>query len=269
MATLPTHPKPTLEQVFLDHLGHIKRTANYFCRSKGLSWQDTEEFVSLVQYKIFEDNYAILRKFQGKSSLETFLTTVVKRQFQDYLNHLWGKWRNSVEAKKLGSLATKLEVMLRRDGLSLNEACEILKANDLAAEVSVEDLAALAAKLPHRLPSRRMEGEVSLQNRPSGEMPPDQRVFSREMRERRSQILQFLKDAMRRLSPEDGLIASMSGEFTVSQIARALGLDQKALYRRREKIYKALRQDLEGQGVRPDEIGDILNEPKDDDEFEH
>jgi hypothetical protein len=44
----------------------------------------------------------------------------------------------------------------------------------------------------------------------------------------------------------------------VADVARALGEDQKALYRKRDALLKQLRADLEGEGVRDADAHELL-----------
>lgn len=255
------------DQLFLAHLPHIERAATHFARKAGFGKEEIEDFVSHVKCKLIEDDYAIIRKFQGKSSVKTYLTVVIRRLFLDHLDHIWGKWRPSAEAERLGPLAVRLERLLHRDGHTLDEAYEILRTND-HLEVTLWELAQLAHKLPSRHPRRQMEGEETLEHRPDEGLTPEEDVIDKEKGARRQEILGFLKEAMARLPDEDALLVKMSAELKVSQIARNLHLEQKPLYRRLEKILKALREDLEGRGVRPEEIEEILGTPGDGDEGE-
>src|SRR4029453_14108130 len=43
--------------------------------------------------RLVEDDYDVLRRFQARSSLPTYVTVVIQRLFLDYRNRLWGKWR--------------------------------------------------------------------------------------------------------------------------------------------------------------------------------
>lgn len=255
MTTLPP------DQLFLAQLAHIERAAEHFARKAGFSREEIEDFVSHVKCKLIENDYSILRKFQGKSSVKTYLTVVIQRMFQDHLNHIWGKWRPSAEAERLGPLATLLDRLLHRDGYSLDEAYEILRTNH-HIEISHQDLANLVDKLPHRNPPRRMEGEETLEDHPDEGLDPAEQAIAKERNARRREILGFLKEAMARLSGEDALLVRMSTRFKVSMIARTLQLEQKPLYRRLEKILKALREDLERRGVRPEEIEKLLGGPE-------
>ena len=71
----------------------------------------------------------MLRRFEGRSSLTTYITVVVQRLFLDRRNRLWGKWRPSAEARRLGPTAVLLERLVSRDGWSAEQALETLRVN--------------------------------------------------------------------------------------------------------------------------------------------
>src|SRR5262245_56729873 len=78
-------PEPSrLEQEFLAHLPFIERAAAYAARSNHLAAQDAEDFASCVKVKLLENDYAVLRKFQGRSSLRTFLSVVIQRELIEF-----------------------------------------------------------------------------------------------------------------------------------------------------------------------------------------
>src|ERR1019366_2147799 len=90
---------------------------------------EADDFASHVKLRLIEDDYAILRKFQRRSSLRTYLTVVIQRMFLDYRISAWGKWRPSAEAKRAGAVAVQLEQLMGRDGYRFGEACELLETN--------------------------------------------------------------------------------------------------------------------------------------------
>lgn len=251
----------TPEQLLLDHLSLIEQVAQHACRRAHFSPQETEEFVSTVKCRIIEDDYGIIRKFQGKSSFRTYLVTVVQHLFLDYQNHRWGKWRPTEEAKRLGPVAVQLDRLLSRDGYSLREASEILRTNHHVG-MSPQELTDLAAKLPPRNPHRRIEGEEVLQSQPSMEKTPVEVAMAREVAEKRRWVRGLLLEALASLTPEDRLIVKMLERFSAAEIARTLNLEQKPLYRRLKGIYASLRSTLESKGVRAEDIGDILGNPE-------
>jgi RNA polymerase sigma factor for flagellar operon FliA len=262
MATLPSPPEDlTPEQLYLGHLKLIDEIAEHAARRRHFSREETEDFVSTIRLRLFENDYAIIRKFEGRCTFRTFLTVVINRQMLDYQNHVWGKWRPSAEAKRLGPAAVRLEVLTKREGLSLDEAFKVLQMNE-HVEISREELEALAARLPDRNPSRRQEDEEELVNRPADVEPPDERVLTLEKLKRKQEVWEILHSALASLSEEDRLIATMRTEFQVAQIAKRLGLDQKPLYRRIEKIHKTLRAELEKRGIRSEDVAEILSIPE-------
>lgn len=262
MATLPSPPPElTPEQLYLGHLKLIDEIAKHAAHRRHFSREETEDFVSTVRFKLLEDEYKIVRQFRGTSTFKTYLTIVINRQMLDYQNHHWGKWRPSAEAKRLGFAAVRLDVLLHREGLTLDEACQILRTNE-GIELSDKELAELAARLPPHNPPRRMQGEEDLEDRPTDGESPDERVLCLETAKRKRWILEILRQVLALLSAEDRLIVRMSSELPVVQIAKALNLEQKPLYRRIEKIRRILRNELEKHGISAKEVAEILSLPE-------
>jgi RNA polymerase sigma factor for flagellar operon FliA len=261
MATLPSPPPElTPEQLYLGHLKLIDEIAKHTAQRRHFSREETQDFVSSVREKLLDGDYRIIRQFQGNSTFRTYLTTVIKRLMLDYQNHLWGKWRPSAEALRLGPVAVILDGLLNREGHTFDEACEILRTNE-QIEMSRQQLADLAARLPPH-PTRRMQGEEELADRPGDGESPDERVLSLEREKRRQRIWEILRNALASLPAEDRLIAKMRSELQVVQIAKTLHLEQKPLYRRIDKIFSTLKKELIQQGVRPEEVAEILSRPE-------
>ncbi len=240
------------EQLFLDHLPHIEKVVSHLCRRHHLQKEECEDFLSHVKIKLIEDDYAILRKFKGRSSLKTYLTTVVVNLMKDYQNHLWGKWRPSAEAERLGPVAIHLERLQVRDGYSFDEAVQILQTNH-KVEMSWRELHEIAAKLPPRSP-RHMEGEEDLGDLASQEERADDRLAEQEREAARRKAFEALQEIRKALPKEDQVILKMQeGGFSVAEISRSLHLEQKQLYRRIQKIHAYLRQELERRGIRKED----------------
>lgn len=248
----------TPEDLFLAHLPHIDKVVAHFCRKHHFQKEECEDFRSRVHFKLIDDDYAVFRKFQGRSSLNTYLTTVVANEMRDFLNYLWGKWQSSAEAKRLGPVAIRLEKLLR-DGRSFDEAVQDLQINH-KVEMSWQELHEMAARLPDRFP-RRNEGEEGLLNLPAPGDPADSRSDKEEREAMRRKILAALSELREALPKEDQVILKMrGGGFTVAQISRFLGLDQKQLYRRIEKILKELREELERRGFHKEDLEGLFDD---------
>lgn len=250
----PDDPK----ELFEKSLALIKRIVEHACKRSRLRPEDKEDFLSRVHIKLMEDDYAVIRQYEGRegAKFDTFLTTVVKRFLLDYLDHLWGKWRESAEAHRLGEVAERLEQLINRDGYTFDEACEILRTNE-KVDLSLTQLADLKAQLPPRVP-RRIIGEELLRFEPARELPPDQQLEQKRLAGKRRRICIALYRALDTLPPDDRLLIEMSIDFKVSEISRIRKVPQKPLYRRIDKIKKALRKALKSHGVREEDIQEIL-----------
>lgn len=261
MSISPMPSEPTPKQLYLAHLDHIERVAKYACRKHRFRLEEAQDFVSKVHVKLLDDDYAIIRKFQGKSSFRTYLVVVINNLFKDHLDQMWGKKRPSAEAVRLGALAIRLEKLVQRDRFTLAEACEILVRNH---GVDRQELEKIAERLHLRPPVRPPEAEdvEGLENHASPELPPDEWVKARERADRRLVVLGMLREILDQLPAEDKVLARLSTEHKISEISRDHGFEQKPLYRRLEKILKRLRQELESRCVCADEVRELLGGPE-------
>ena len=239
----------TGEALFLSQLVIIERVISFVSSRHHLPGVDADDFASHVKLKLIEDDYGILRKFQGRSSLRTYLTVVIQRLFLDYRISAWGTWRPSAEAVRAGQIAILLERLIGRDGFSFEEACELLETNHQVT-ASRSELEALAGRLPPRV-RRRFESDAALAQMPSDQPPLDDVIADQERTATAARVGVALKSAMSVLEPQDRLILSLRFHDgrSIVEVARMLRLDQKALYRRLDRVMAALRSALDAEGV--------------------
>src|SRR5215510_1984357 len=89
------------EALFLASLPVIDDITGQVCRRHRLSAAEADDFRSEVRLHFIDRDYEVLRRFEQRSSLPTYVTVVIQRLFLDYRNRLWGKWRPSADAKRL------------------------------------------------------------------------------------------------------------------------------------------------------------------------
>jgi RNA polymerase sigma factor (sigma-70 family) len=250
----------TPEQLFLDNLAYIEKVVARTCHQCHLRTEEAEDFLGEVRLKIMADEYAVLRQFQGKSSLKSYLAIVIKNQMRDFQNRLWGKWRHSEMAKRLGPVALHLDRLLYRDRYTFDQAVQILRTNH-KVEMSWQELNQIAAKLPAR-PPRHWEGEEVLELLPSTDDRPDASTNEREKKARRVRVLDALHKSLKTLPAEDQVILRMLlwNRFTVKQISQVLKLEQMPLYKRIQKAKEHLRREMERQGIRKEDIEDLFDD---------
>ncbi len=249
MASVEVGIAQTGEALFLSQLPVIERVISFVSSRHHLPGLEADDFASHVKLKLIEDDYGILRKFQGRSSIRTYLTVVIQRLFLDYRISAWGKWRPSAEAARGGAIAVLLEQLIGRDGYSFEEACELLETNHQVT-ASRSELAAIAGRLPIRI-RRRFESDAALAQMPSDQPPVDDVIAEQERSATAARIAVALKSAMSGLDPQDRVILALRFEDgrSVVEVARMLRLDQKALYRRLDRVMKVLRSTLHQEGV--------------------
>ena len=102
-STVPASAVPSVSQesLFLTSLPVIDEVTLSVCRRHRLSGPEAEDFAAEVHLHFIERDSEVLRRFEGRSSLRTFLSVVINRLLLDYRNRLWGKWRPSAEARRL------------------------------------------------------------------------------------------------------------------------------------------------------------------------
>lgn len=256
---------PTPEQLFLDHLGLIDRAVAYVCGKYRLSDAEAEDFSSWMRARLMEDDYAVFRGYRAEAALKTYISVVVSRQFHEYRRQLRGRWRASTAALRLGPPAPKLEELVHRDGYSLRQAGEKLRTSGETTQSDTE-LARLLDSLPSRAPLRPVEvsSEIKVEAA-EGTFRADDRVAAAEEEQERERIRRALQAAMARLDPEDRLIARMHLQDgrTLAHVARALGLEQKPLYRRLERLRLKLRTYMEQAGIRSGDVHGTMGAQED------
>jgi RNA polymerase sigma factor for flagellar operon FliA len=249
------------EKLFVSLLPTIDKIVTYVCRRNHLREAEAEDFASEVKLHLIEGDYNALRRFGGRSTIDTFLTIVVHRLFLDYCNRVWGRWRPSAEAARLGPTGILLERLITRDGLSFDEAQELMRANYGIAE-SREALDTLWARLARRSSRPRFVSEKLAADVPSNAPRPDATILRAERDSNDQFVSEALERALQELTAEERLLLRMRYDdgIMVSQIARALHLDQKPLYRRFEQLCEQLKQRLERDGVSAEDIRKLFED---------
>ncbi|HYC62234.1 MAG TPA: sigma-70 family RNA polymerase sigma factor [Thermoanaerobaculia bacterium] len=247
------------EEIYLQNLRTIERIAAFVARRHHLSASEAEEFVQEVRVRLLDDNYAVIRKFEGRSSFSTYLTTVIGRLFSQWRVEQWGKWRPSAEAKRLGDKAITLEKLVSRDGFTVSEAVHVLTTPG-SSSYTIGELEAIYLRLPPRNPRPMMVSEEVMPDVPI-EADAYERIEAGDRMRALRKTMEVIDRAIDTMDHEDRLILRMRfcEARRVPDIASILNLDQKKLYKRLEKLFHALRSELENAGVSHDDVPGLLN----------
>ena len=180
----------------------------------------------MVKLRLVENDYAVLRAYEARSKFETFISIVVQRMVLDDRIHHWGKWHSSAEAKRLGPLAIEIEILLVRDGRTLDDAITILAPKyDGATRESITRLAQMAKNVILGRVKSGIDG-----------------------------LITTLRDQI-----DAEVFEAGNGSLkVVAQIARALQIEQKLLYRRIERRMLEIREELERSGIESSDAIDLI-----------
>ncbi|HEU0016281.1 MAG TPA: sigma-70 family RNA polymerase sigma factor [Longimicrobium sp.] len=248
------------EQLLRDNLDRLERIVAALCRRHHLSGDEADDFASFTHLRLCENDYAVLRKFRGESSLPTYLTVVVAMLFREYCVRERGRWRPSAAARRLGPDAVRLETLLYRDGCSLSHAHASLRG--AGTDLSDREFATMVSKLPPRYaPRPRRVAAETLDGLPSAAGAEDV-VLSMEAEQERRRMEEALLRAVDALPPEDRTIVRMRiwEGLSVADISRALDLPQKPLYRRLERIVATLGEAVRAAGVTRTQVRALLDD---------
>jgi RNA polymerase sigma factor for flagellar operon FliA len=247
-------------EVFLKNLGTIERIIGFVCRTNRLNATAAEEFASEVKLALFINDYEIIRKFEGRSSFSTYLTTVIQRLFYQHRVKEWGKWRPSAEAKRLGQKAITLERLLTRDGFSFSEACLFLTTGS-GPDYTMVELEAIHKRLPPRQPRPIQVNEEVSSDAVADGGHADDGIVGHEREELARIAMRVLDEQMTKLEPDDQLILRMRfwQARKAREIAMALHIEEKKVYKRIDKLLLRLRRELERAGIQRRDIDDLLH----------
>jgi RNA polymerase sigma factor (sigma-70 family) len=243
-------------RIFLDHLDAIRSIVTFIGKRRRLAAQELEEFAAHVNLKLIEDDYAVFRKFEGRSSLRTYLTVVVHRLFLDWRASQWGKWRPSAFARQHGKIALLLERLKIRRGLSFEEARVTLEAMH-GAPVHGDDLERLYERIPLRSDRRHVPADA-LEDLPASYGDPATGLVAEAEHSAAADASNALSAELAALAPDDLRLLKLrfADGLTVAAIAKVTAEDSKKLYRRIQRLLSELRARLVRRGI---DGGDVLS----------
>ena len=238
-----------LQELFEANLGTIERVIAIVCRRGRLFGPDAEDFASEVRLALIENDYAILAKYEGRSSLDTFLTVVIQRLLADARTRAKGRWHASNEATRLGPAAVLIETLIRRDGRSIDEAMPHVRAAHPG--LTRDDVDAILAKLPERVGRPRPVDLEAVEPLIASSDATDARAIANEKLRISMKAGGAVRNVLRTLPLEDRMLIRLrfGSDMSIADISRMMNLPQRPLYRRLESLLVRLRGALTEAGI--------------------
>ena len=244
-------------RLFLDNLQLIERIVRTVGRRHHLSIVEQEDFAGHVNVRMLENDCAVLRKFQGKSTIWTYLAAVIERQLLDFIYERWGRWRPSATADALGAVAVLMERLVTRDGHTLEEAMEIVRTNHGVGETYAE-LRAIWDQLPAR------GKPIAVSDDKADEVRSEERaedlIDNAELQGNVERLERALGQALADLPAQDRVIIALRFDrgFSVAEIAKLRQNSVPTVHRRLDHSLKHLKKALLNAGFVPAEVARLI-----------
>jgi len=213
-----------------------------------------DDFSGVVREKFFDTTRSPLLRIRDKASWESYLRVVVTNMARDYADKIWGKWRPSATAKRFGEWGVRLETLVSRDRLSLDEAvARVLSEADGA--LTRREAHRIYAALPAGLRSRPKPATQELARQES-EDTADGPLWAGELAREKAVALERVMDLLAGMDPNDALMVRLRYEdgFTLARIGEEVGLSLQRVHERIGRALGELRDTLEQEGFERDEL---------------
>jgi RNA polymerase sigma factor (sigma-70 family) len=237
VSTVIGEPRTWLE----DNTHLVSRVVSQVARHRRLQAQDADELLSGVFAHLVKDDYRVLRQFRGTSNITTYLSVVVQRVLLDSRTKLWGRWRPTVRARKLGATAVALERMVVRDGIPCDQANAQL---GMVASADGGPARSRLRRAPEALDAAKAVPAPA-------QWSPSALLEAAERRKAAAALRNALRVALQHLADGDCELIKLrhASGLTIAAVARSRGIECERLYRRYEQLYAELRRKLEALGV--------------------
>ncbi|HVR39274.1 MAG TPA: sigma-70 family RNA polymerase sigma factor [Thermoanaerobaculia bacterium] len=220
----------------------------FVCQRARVVGADVDDFDSSVKLALVENDYAVLRAWEGRSSLATYLTVIIQRMLADERFRTLGRWRPSSEAKRIGDAGVMIETLLHRDELSIAEVAEISK-------LPAADVAAIAARLP-----QRMRRPQLVEMHEELDAAASERADAYELHELSNRANSVIRNTIETLPVKDRMLVRLHfvRKMSIADVARILQIPQRPLYRRLEQILMLLRRALTDADIDAGSAEDLI-----------
>lgn len=210
------------------------------------------------------NDYRVLKEFKGNSRLTTYLTAIISRHAVDLIRKKLGRDREKERAKEWGDIGLLVYQRVIKNGYPLDDVFNELQANG-AFSGSIAELETMVHKIKGKNPgtphssngnSAVKNGKTISENEyviPDTKGDPQEILMEKQRKEKMRQVLQSI---IAPLSGEERLLLRMrfpayeeEKPKSVEQVSHALGITQKAVYKRITRLMKKCRDKLQQEGV--------------------
>jgi RNA polymerase sigma factor (sigma-70 family) len=245
------------DELYSTHAETIEAVIKTVCRRHRLTAERAEDLRSQIYIKLLDNDSAVLRRFQGRSSMRTYLIAVATRVLLDTRVSEWGKWRPCQAARRLGPIAIELDRLLTRDGLAYEEAVEtLLTRGKVTSRGELDEIRPQLVERTSRFP---VSSEV-LEHVPAHGGAADRTVVAEERHTLAARAGAALARVLRELPPVEQIMLRMlyRDDMTIQRIAEVFGEKPKPLYNRLDRLRARLGQMIGDAGITAEDMRELF-----------
>lgn len=221
-----------------------------------------------------KDNYRVLKEFKGNSRLTTYITAIISRQAVDSIRKKLGRDREKDRAKELGETGTLIYQRILKDGYPIPDVFHELHENH-GFTGTLEELEEMVRKIKGKNPGPHLPGVSQPLNGSSvvkngtalnedeyvvPDTKSDPQVILMES-QRKRKMHEIIRTIITDLNGEERLLLRMrfptdedEKPKSVEQVSKVLGITQKAVYKRIDRLLKKCKNTLDREGVSVNEL---------------
>ena len=224
-------------------------------RRRRLQAADADDLASMVRVKLLSNDAAALRKFQGRSTLQTF--TVVVQRYCSTTRPPLGV--NGGRRQPQGVRPCRHAAGTSDRSRQPPSTTRAILESQYRLSIDRRVLARVHARFKPRL--HRTFVDLEGAGQPVEPQSADHRIETAWREAVGLQVASALRSTLQSQAPEDLRILTMRFKdgLSIAAIARAVSLDQKALYRRIARLLRKLEHGLKVRGVARSEALEALN----------
>ena len=228
------------------------------CKRRFPNENDADQCYTFIIDGLKASDYKRLRSFQGKSSLKTYLFTVMNALASDFKRKKYGRKRIPKAVTKIGEWAEAVYRLVCWQKYSFPEAYDIAIIQGLFSGALSDFLSktdsirrAPCPENPEFMGLNHQSGDPFLQVSDTTANPLDQLIEGLES-ERKFKAVNIIREVTASLSEEDQLLVRLiyGSDQSVSAASKVVGLSPKAGKKRIKGILTRFRENLLAEGIR-------------------
>jgi DNA-directed RNA polymerase specialized sigma24 family protein len=230
-----------------------------FLSNKYDVYEEKDEYRSAITLRLLENKHKILSSFKGRSSVKTYLSSIIIRYFIDIHRSAVGRWRPSAVARSYGELGVEIERFYIKERWSPLEIYRKLYGNKY--DITYDYVAELCSKLPVRHGYKKSDIDLEIISIKSSENnEPETSIFIKASEVIMKEALNIVKEVIEKYRGKDKLALSMyfNDNMMISKIAAALDMKRHYVDKLIKDVMAEIRAKLKEKGINKEDIDDIL-----------